>query len=383
MLLVFVYDSSAIPCTAEGDARSRFESRLAQLFETGWHRTSNPTEADIFFHPACLVDRFWRDRASLRQIDKRITQQILRLGFAHRPHIVNALRCYGLQRNGSRYKEDYTRHGMGTTSLPTLWAQPPAMAGEPEPDARLNRSFWRFCLEATKPVDRRRSASFPYCYAAPRLRRPIVSRARPPPTSRRRSTSVLFVGSLLPARRMAIAALNKTRGSRIVLLERRTFAPYLLDLMRDANYTLCPEGDTPESERIYQALERGSIPIVASKFQPVPVANWSDFSARIDFDEDAACTRRVLRSRHLPPADCVGPLRLPSLEEQSRLERGVRAHADDFRCDATRAENPVFATYVLRSLHAFVEESKRQERAGHFPRQRSLFVYPESAVQLH
>ena len=121
-LRVFVYKND-VPCiaTRTSGARTRFESHLAQLFATGWHRTDVPEKADIFYHPACLVERFWRNREGLRQIDERVTEQIQRLGFARRPHIVNAMRCFGIRQRGDRIEEDYTRHGLGTNALPTLW----------------------------------------------------------------------------------------------------------------------------------------------------------------------------------------------------------------------------------------------------------------------
>ena len=374
-LRVFVYKND-VPCIAThtSGARTRFESHLAQLFATGWHRTDMPEKADIFYHPACLVERFWRNREGMRQIDERVTEQILRLGFAHRPHIVNAMRCFGIRQHGDRIEEDYTRHGLGTNALPTLWAQPPQIQGEPRPDARLNRSLFRFCLQAPKPLDRRRSANFPYCND-----RATGASMRP---ARRRSIRVLFVGSMMPKRQLVIAALNKTRGSRVILLtSRRKVNSSVLQLMKDAEFTLCPEGDTPESERIYHSLEHGSIPLVAASFQPPAMANWSEFSARISFDVDTACVKARCAGRvrsacfDRPLRECVGPLRLPSATSQLRLERGVRAHAGDLRCSA---DSPAFKAYVLRSLEKFVAEARRQELEGQYPQPHRVFRYPES-----
>ena len=374
-LRVFVYKND-VPCVATrtSGARTRFESHLAQLFATGWHRTDVPEKADIFYHPACLVERFWRNREGMRQIDERVTEQILRLGFARRPHIVNAMRCFGIRQHGDRIEEDYTRHGLGTNALPTLWAQPPQIRGEPRPDARLNRSLFRFCLQAPKPLDRRRSANFPYCND-----RATGASMRP---ARRRSIRVLFVGSMMPKRQLVIAALNKTRGSRVILLtSRRKVNSSVLQLMKDAEFTLCPEGDTPESERIYHSLEHGSIPLVAASFQPPAMANWSEFSARISFDVDTACVKARCAGRvrsacfDRPLRECVGPLRLPSATSQRRLERGVRAHAGDLRCSA---DSPAFKAYVLRSLEKFVAEARRQELEGQYPQPHRLFRYPES-----
>ena len=62
---------------------------------------------------------------------------------------------------------------------------------------------------------------------------------------------------------------------------------------------------------------------------------------------------------------CIGPLQLPSTDEQRRLELGVREHAADFRmCEA---DNMAFASYVHRSLRLFAAEAARQDAAGVWP----------------
>ena len=112
-----------------------------------------PEKAEIFYHPACLVERFWRNREGMRQIDERVTEQILRLGFARRPHIVNAMRCFGIRQHGDRIEEDYTRHGLGTNALPTLWAQPPQglESGEEDvPNLMLYHMLRKLCENDSK-----------------------------------------------------------------------------------------------------------------------------------------------------------------------------------------------------------------------------------------
>ena len=104
--------------------------------------------------------------ALLHHAEQRIVRQIKALGYEDRPHIVNALRCYGVREernpaNGGRWFEANTRHDAATAALPTLWAQFPS--GIPRIDGVrvIRRPFWRFCEEAVRKIDRRRSANFP------------------------------------------------------------------------------------------------------------------------------------------------------------------------------------------------------------------------------
>jgi hypothetical protein len=404
--LVYVYKSD-VPCTDIRRGKDRFEDALAALFDRGFLRVDDPKDAELFYHPACLVDLFMTSRitgkanafgrsALLYHAEQRIVRQIKALGYEDRPHIVNALRCYGVreERNpanhGGGWFEAKTRHDAATNALPTLWAQFPS--GIPRIDGVrvIRRPFWRFCEEAVRKIDRRRSANFPYCAArAPAAGANATTAPPPPPPKphRERSISVLFIGSSLVHRDPAIAALNNTPGARLVLLDgkrRRLHDASLTDLMRDANYTLCPTGDTPESERIYQALEAGSIPLLdhgigqRDGFQAPAFANWSNFSAPIRFlsrggDQDhfrerQDCPRATVRDperRWAALRRCIGPLQLPSADEQRRLELGVREHAADFRmCEP---DNMAFASYVHRSLRLFAAEAARQDAAGVWP----------------
>ena len=48
-------------------------------------------------------------------------------------------------------------------------------------------------------------------------------------------------------------------------------------------YTLAPHGDTPESKRIYDAIAKGSFPLVDERFVPPPVAGvrWREIIIRL------------------------------------------------------------------------------------------------------
>ena len=110
--------------------------------------------------------------------------------------------------------------------------------------------------------------------------------------------------------------------------------------MRDAVFTLCPAGDTPESNRIYQAVQRGSIPLVDTSFQGPPIATWSELSRTIHFS--------TLSDQ---PNDASGKrLRLPPPAETRSLQWAVWARSRFFDCEP---ENRRFSSYLVRSLQAF------------------------------
>ena len=105
--LVYVYKSD-VPCTDIRRGKDRFEDALAALFDRGFLRVDDPKDAELFYHPACLVDLFMTSRitgkanafgrsALLYHAEQRIVRQIKALGYEDRPHIVNALRCYGVR----------------------------------------------------------------------------------------------------------------------------------------------------------------------------------------------------------------------------------------------------------------------------------------------
>ena len=101
-----------------------------------------------------------------------------------------------------------------------------------------------------------------------------------------------------------------------------------------SNYTLCPAGDTPESRRIYHALEHGSVPLLPRSFHPPPMANWSEFSAPIAID----------------PASRA--LVLPDAASYARLRGGVVAHARSFVC---APDNQQFTEYLQTGFQAIAK----------------------------
>ena len=96
--LVYVYKSD-VPCTDIRRGKDRFEDALAALFDRGFLRVDDPKDAELFYHPACLVDLFMTSRitgkanafgrsALLYHAEQRIVRQIKALGYEDRPHIV-------------------------------------------------------------------------------------------------------------------------------------------------------------------------------------------------------------------------------------------------------------------------------------------------------
>ena len=250
-----VHRHSAAARTLRGRARRALRPRFPR---------GRPEGRRLFYHPACLVDLFMTSRitgkakafgavgaAPPRRAAHCPADQGARLRTAAHCQRASCRRSRRNPANGGRWFEANTRHDAATAALPTLWAQFPG--GIPRIDGVrvIRRPFWRFCEEAVRKIDRRRSANFP---TAPRAQRPARTRRRRAAAaepSRAEHLGALH-RQLARAPRSAIAALNNTPGSRLVLLDgkrRRLHDASLTDLMRDANYTLCPTGDTPESER--------------------------------------------------------------------------------------------------------------------------------------
>ena len=325
-LKVFMYNSS-LGCSS--DARGHpflFQQKLFALFEGGFMRTHDPSRASIFFHPACLVDLFFRMRGQRNRkqvaaaLELQVLDDIARVGWAHKPHIVNALRCF---------TADLTTRNMAVARtagvFPVLWSS----------------RFFRFCAEAFPRLNQNTSIYMPYCTRTP-APQPALKPDRP--------ISIVFVGTVpkrrggTRARRIAtIAALRRTPGAKIELLGSRAadvnVSARAIELMRDATYTLCPYGDTPESRRIYQALSVGSIPIVEDDFQRPAFAPWGSFSTRI---------QRLCECR------CACPnatFRLPSAWRQRSLQLSAVRHAKTFECEP---DNPAFTTYIQRAVRKLV-----------------------------
>eukprot|EP00965_Chrysotila_dentata_P262792 6214675-Pleurochrysis_carterae.AAC.3 len=337
---LFVYNST-IPCADIRHGKDMFELKLRQLLETeGFIRTRDAREAEIFYHPACLVDAFFRFRptgwwrndirqltrtAESKQIERAVLSDIRMLGYGHKPHIVNALRCFS-------EKPMAGEHAATNAVFPVLWG---------------SRRFLRFCSEAVGgAINQDRSIHMPYCPASPAPNL-LTNQARP--------IRILFLGSNVTkgaaySRRAVLDALQRTNGS-VLLLRSRAHGinASSLDVMRQAVYTLCPEGDTPDSERIYHALSRGSVPVLNSAFQPPGFADWSKFSVRIRVDPG------------------TGALVLPTGVHQAALQYNAQMNARTFECEL---DNPYFRRYVALSVmrlatHAAVTTARREARKHH------------------
>lgn len=341
---VYVYNST-VPCTDARHGKDLYEPKLASLFLTDESRTHDPKLADIFYHPACLTDAFFRARAmaetsdvpkrarlglvtdTLRKVEDLVLNDIAHVGFASMPHIVNALRCYTQKR----------RRSDGLAWLPYARAAYPRIWG--------SRRFFTFCGEtnvATR-VDEQRSIYMPYCPAAPYTSLPY----RPD-----RPVKVLYIGTMgrpggqtYRVRSRVLSALNRTLGPsdvRIVLLGDRSHkhsGSPLLELMQDAVLTLCPEGDVPESMRIYHALARGSIPLVSTAFHGPSFTNWTEISAPIRFTRRGSGGRGGRRGET--------QLALPSDATLRRLQANVWRHSHTFECERA---NHLFTAYVHSAL---------------------------------
>ena len=275
MLRVFVYPplDSRIPCTNVRQDKDLFETRLRDFFNHEQHplrlRTLNPSNATIFYVPACLTDFFFRVRnlrngsALLRMAEEEVLSQIAAFGYGHKPHIINALRCWSRVPRANKMNHI-------SLAYPRLWA---------------NKRFHHFCTEAPREPDPARSVHMPYCPAS-------TAPAATPPL-RRRSTKVLFIGSHLMSRKHVLRALHRQNFTRklVIINPFRRTAPGVLwcdyqhplntdcptstsprqragiavnssdalAMMLDATYTLCPAGDAPDSPRVYSALAHGAV----------------------------------------------------------------------------------------------------------------------------
>jgi hypothetical protein len=121
--------------------------------------------------------------------------------------------------------------------------------------------------------------------------------------------------------------------------------------MRDAVYTLCPPGDVPDSPRIYQAIARGSIPLLDDYFQrPAFVrggAQWDAFSARILFTyPNGTWSSKESRARR----GRMRTLLLPTEQRQLELQHAVWRVSRSFECEPDSED---FVDYVGRALERF------------------------------
>jgi len=329
--LVYVYNTSLRDsCVNIRKGKDTFEHKVPALFLAGLMRTSTPSEADLFYHPACLTDLFWQARlqgggeSRSRRVEALVLAEIDALGHSTRPHIINAMRCHESCRSGSYTKDARGRclsheHNpdskaawqFGSQHYPVLWG---------------TDRFLRFCMEAPRAVDMGTSAYIPYCPSGP---------TPPAPFTPNRRMRALFIGSPLIGRALLLAAAARTPGVHVVNLTSRAHTQSAMstkELMRDAVFTICPSGDTPESQRIYQAVQRGSVPLVTNRFQfPFGNVDWHSLSAPLCITSD-------------------GTLGLPHERDWPLLQRSVHAHMNAFDCELS---NPFFLDFLARALRVF------------------------------
>ena len=237
---VWVIDTSVHECHNSRKGKDLFEEKLPALFRSGFLRAASLADADVIYHPACLVDAFFRLRGrtrALRVVESAVMREVevtVRAAVKRTPVIVNSLRCY-TRRPSAREDLPY--------GFPLLWG---------------GHQFLRFCAEAFPTLDSELSLYLPYCPATPWVVPPGLS------PNFNRSVKVLFQGGVRTGvlRFRAIGALRHTPGAKLVAIDPARKSQYntsfgadddRLTPMREATYTLCPAGHTPESQRIYQA----------------------------------------------------------------------------------------------------------------------------------
>ena len=245
---IWVIDTSVDECRNSRQGKDLFEEKLAALFRTGFLKAASPADADFLYHPACLVDAFFRLRGrgsrELRVIESAVVREVeaaTRAAVKRTPVIVNSLRCY--TRRPAAFTLGPVREEI-PYGFPILWG---------------GHRFLRFCAEAHPVLDQELSLYLPYCPATPWVVPPGLS------PNFNRSVKVLFQGGVRTGvlRFRAIGALRHTPGAKLVAIDPARKSQYntsfgadddRLTPMREATYTLCPAGHTPESQRIYQAI---------------------------------------------------------------------------------------------------------------------------------
>ena len=297
----------------QGDAESHMSDKLRAFFRAGFLRTDDPAEASVFYHPACLVEAHAASRAlpaeaaaaRLRALEKAVLSDIETLGFAHRPHVVNAVDCRA-------------RPGLGgvAAAFPVLWG---------------SGLYVQACTRAAEgPIDLRRSVHLPFCAEPPPPLPPPhlggAERSAPP-----RPYDVLLVGAEGDdaARRLAhLHGAADKAGLRSLTLATATGATprsATLDAMRNATFTLCVDA---ASACPYDALGSGSVLLLQpdTLLPPLPPLG--------------ALSRPVVFARG-------GQLALPQRPQQRLLAESAHAHARSFECEPT---NPFFYEHILRSM---------------------------------
>lgn len=215
------------------------------------------------YHPACLVDAFFELRPSwerLRAIEANVLKQLAHVD-PRVPIIVNSLRCHGFPHSQARY------------AFPTLWKE--------------GGNFYRICGEHHAKIPLRRSIYIPYLDTWHRRYNPLDTT---------RDRVLVFAGSLLSTRRKAIAkAVRNTPGGEVIEYHNRSHTT--IDFTR-YEFVACPPGDSPESQRIMQAIVHGAIPLVNKAMYRFPFFDWANISRPLHIEKAGAI---YLPSQHLRP----------------------------------------------------------------------------------
>ena len=383
---IWVINTSVDECRNSRNGKDLFEEKLPALFRSGFLRAASPAGANFLYHPACLVDAFFRLRGqprALRVVESAVMREVevaARAAVKRTPVIVNSLRCYTRSPRG---REDMP-FGFPTLwfghqflrfcaeAFPTLdselslylpycpatpWVVPPGLSPNFDRPVKVlfqggvatgvaNGGRPSFCAEAFPALDSELSLYLPYCPATPWVVPPG------PSPNFDRPVKALFQGGVATGvanggRLREIGALMRTPNARLVAIDNQTRRGQYntsfradderLKPMREATYTLCPPGDTPESQRIYQAISQGSIPLLDWKFQRPPLVNWSALSAPI----------RILGGR----------LALLGAEEERAAQWEVWRERMTITCEAS---NPRFREYVEKGLRRIADASRRR-----------------------
>ena len=233
------------------------------------------SKASAVYHSACLVDAFFAlrpDWTRLRAIEAAVLQQLAHIQ-PTMPVMVNSLRCHGFP------------HQQAHHAFPVLWKE--------------YGRFYRMCAEhaATPPI--RRSIYMPYLDTWYRKHTIVHVRDR----------IVVFAGSLLTEVRHAVArAVNNTPGGEVIVFTNRQHRTVDLSVYE---CVACPPGDTPESQRIIQAIVHGSIPLISSRMYRYPFFDWASISFPLGFDKH-------------------GRIELPSPHKRAQMRIALKAANDSF-----------------------------------------------------
>ena len=138
---VYIYDASWVPPCESTAGGLNFELFLPNALREMGIVTDDPSLADVFYHPACLVSLYFQTRPpdfkadgtispTAQATEARVLKQIRDLGHGHRLHIINSMRC---STRGAM------AHKHSAATYPKLWG---------------SQRFARVCGEAPFAVDR-------------------------------------------------------------------------------------------------------------------------------------------------------------------------------------------------------------------------------------